>query len=113
MEKSSLSLAKQHLLEVMQSLNFGRIENLQVRSGEPLFTKATKVVRKLRIGGENCPRPELFQDDFRLKQQAIELFDSLTSVKDGEILSIEIRHGLPCAAESLEGTPNREDGQHA
>lgn len=108
MNKSSLSLPKQHLLEVMQSLNFGRIESLQVRAGEPVFTSATKVIRKFKIGGENCARPELLQTDFLLKEQTIELLESLTSLGEGEVLSMQIRYGLPCDAELIQRTRDRE-----
>ena len=36
-KKSSLSPARQKLLRLMQSVNFGRIEQLRVSGGEPVF----------------------------------------------------------------------------
>jgi hypothetical protein len=49
----------------MQRLNFGRIENLHVRGGEPVFDPAPRVSKKLKIGGENDPRPEAACEDSR------------------------------------------------
>ena len=51
--KSSLLPSQRRLLEVMQKLNFGRLENLWVRAGEQVFNPAPRIVRKLKIGGEN------------------------------------------------------------
>lgn len=93
--KSSLSDAKQRLIRLMQSINFGRIEGLQVRAGEPVFDPAPRLVRKLKIGGENGPRQETVCGDFWLKQQVVELLDAIASVGDGEVLAIEIKYGLP------------------
>jgi hypothetical protein len=93
--KGTLSPARKRLLQTMQELNFGRIENMLVRAGEPLFTPALKIVRDIKIGGENGPRPEACQSDFALKAQFAELFDHLSSIGDGSISVIEVKHGLP------------------
>ncbi|HRV31532.1 MAG TPA: hypothetical protein P5169_07450 [Kiritimatiellia bacterium] len=39
--KSSLTPPQARLVELMQRLNFGRIEDLHVRNGEPQFTPPT------------------------------------------------------------------------
>ena len=93
--KAALSPARRRLVETMQQLNFGRIENLAVRAGEPAFDPAPKVVQDIKIGGENGPRPELTHDDFALKSQIAELFNFLNSVGDGTVAVIEVKHGLP------------------
>ncbi|HNY40866.1 MAG TPA: hypothetical protein PKJ41_10740 [Bryobacteraceae bacterium] len=97
--KSSLSSSGRHLIELMQQINFGRIEGLQVQTGEPVFDPAPRVIRKLKIGGESGPSPEADRDDFWLKQQAIELFEAIATVGDGEILAIEVKNGLPFTVE--------------
>ena len=97
--KSSLSESQRHLVELMQRLNFGRIEDLQVRGGEPVFDPAPRVVRKLKIGGENGPRRETVLPDFWLKQQTSEMLEAIAELGEGEILSIEVKHGLPFAME--------------
>ena len=97
--KSSLSESQRHLVELMQRLNFGRIEDLQVRGGEPVFDPAPRVVRKLKIGGENGPRPETTRDDFLLKQQSLEMLEAIAQLGDGEVRVIEVKHGLAFAME--------------
>ena len=57
--KSSLSEPQRQLIELMQRLNFGRIEALHVQDGEPMFDPAPRIVQKVKIGADNGPRPEV------------------------------------------------------
>ena len=97
--KSSLSASHRRLIELMQRLNFGRIEDLTVRRGEPVFDPSPKLIQRVKIGGENGPRPELTSDDFLLKKQTIELLAAISDLGDGLIRSVDVRYGLPFAAE--------------
>jgi len=110
--KSSLSPAQRQLVELMQQINFGRIEDLQVRAGEPVFSPAPRVVRKLKVGGDNGPRPESAYDDFLLKSRISELLESITAIGDGEVLLIDVRHGLPFAVE-IEHFAAKDGERHA
>ena len=93
--KASLSAPRRRLLETMQRLNFGRIEDLEIRNGEPMFNPAPRVVQDIKLGGENGPRPELGNADFALKSQVAEFFDYLSRLGDGSVETIEVKHGLP------------------
>jgi hypothetical protein len=93
--KSGLSSRQRQLLEIMQRLNFGRIEGLSIRNGEPVFQPAPRVVRDIKIGGENGPRPELSIDDFALKGSVVEFFDHLARIGDGTLESVEVKYGVP------------------
>jgi hypothetical protein len=95
MTKTGLSGPRLKLVELMQRLNFGRIEGLMVRNSEPTLDQAPRIVRDIKIGSENGPRPELARDDFALKSQVEELFDHLSELGDGSVLMIEVKHGLP------------------
>ena len=95
--KSSLSSVQQTLVEQMQRINFGRIEHLPVRGGQPVWADQSRVIRKVKLGGENSPRVESDYDDFELKRQVVDLFDQLERIGDGLIRSLEIKHGLPFA----------------
>ena len=97
--KSSLSKAQSDLVELCQQHPFSRIECLLVRGGEPVFTPHPKVIQKLRMGGDNSPRPESTLPDFWLKKQLVELLETVASLGDGEIRSIEVAHGLPLLVE--------------
>jgi hypothetical protein len=97
--KSSLTERQKVLVELMQQINFGRIEALLVRDGEPNFNPAPRVVRKLKIGGENSPRPEIGSADFLLKGQVVELLEAVRELGEGTVLAIDVKHGLPFAVE--------------
>jgi hypothetical protein len=80
----------------MQKMNYGRIERLLVRGGEPVFNPPPRIVRDVKLGSaDNGARPELETADFALKKEHIELFENLRSLGDGTIESIEIKSGLP------------------
>jgi len=93
--KAKLSEPRRKLVGVMQRLNFGRIEGLLVRHGEPVFDPAPRIVQDIKIGGENGPRPEMACNDFALKSQVAELFEHLARLNDGVIEALEVKHGLP------------------
>ncbi len=93
--KSSLSPARRRLVEVMQWVNFGRLENLHVRGGEPVLDPLPRIVREIKIGGDNGPRPESRREDFLLKNHLTELFAHLDELGEGTVEVLEIKHGLP------------------
>lgn len=93
--KSTLSAARRQLVERLQQLNFGRIEGLLVRGGEPVFGPTTRVVREIKFGGDNAPRAERDLDDFVIKAQVVELLRLLVEIGHGRIDVLEVKHGLP------------------
>ena len=93
--KSSLSPSQQKLLAEMQRINYGRIEGLSVRRGEPVLDPPPRIIREIKFGGENGPRPEVGKPDFTLKAQVRDLFAQLEALGDGVIPCIEIQRGLP------------------
>ena len=93
--KSSLTHPQARLVDLMQRLNFGRIEDLHILNGEPLFDPPPRVFRDVRPGRANGPRPEAGKADFDLKDEVIDLFVHLEAVGDGVIERIEVQHGLP------------------
>jgi len=92
---ASLPPARRRLVTLMQELNFGWIENLRVRGGQPVFDPPPTVVRQVKFGGENGPRPEVAWEDFVLKAQVRELLVQMEAMGDGVIRCIEVKHGLP------------------
>jgi hypothetical protein len=94
--KAALSPNRRRLVEAMQVLNFGRIEQLQIRAGEPVFTPAPRLIQDIKIGSaDGGPRPELAREDFPLKASVLELFDHLDRIRDGTVAVVEVRYGLP------------------
>jgi hypothetical protein len=94
-KKSSLSPAGQRLVALMQSVNFGEIRDLHVRDGQPLFLPAPAVVRLVKLGADNRPRPECEGSDFLIKSQILELLEELGRFGNGRVLRIGIKHGIP------------------
>ena len=96
---SSLSPARLRLVRVMQWINFGRIENLQIREGDPCFEPRPRVIRTILLGADNSPRCEIRVSHFVLKKQVTELFGVFDRVSNGHIPLLEIKHGLPLRME--------------
>lgn len=94
-QKSRLSSALRRFLEILQRINHGTIYDLRVRAGEPVLDSPLKVVRQIKLGAENGPRPESARGDFALKAQHIEFFAQLRAIGDGTVAELEVKHGLP------------------
>lgn len=93
--KAGLSEPRRKLVETMQQMDFGHIDGLVILDGDPVFDPMPRIVRDIKLGGEDGPRPKSNHADFLLKSQVIELFDHLTEIRNGSIESIEVKHGLP------------------
>ena len=93
--KASLSTQRRQFLSELQRLNFGTIECLEIRAGEPYFTPNTRIRRQRRFPGNNGPREELALDDFVLKAQVVELFRTFDEIGNGIVETLEVLHGLP------------------
>lgn len=93
--KLQLTPERQLLVELMQTVNFGRIEGLLVRAGQPVLNPRPTVVREHKFGSDSGSRPEYGRPDFLLKRQVVEMFDQLDVLDDAIIDQIEVKHGLP------------------
>jgi hypothetical protein len=94
--KSSLSTQKKRLLEALQKTNYGRIENLLIREGEPVLSPPPRIVKDIKLGATDTgARPELNTMDFALKREHLELFEYFRRLGNGTIECIEVKAGLP------------------
>src|SRR5262245_21350499 len=93
--KAALSDSRRRLVVMMQGINFGRIEGLDVRNGNPVLDPPPRVIREITFGGENGPRPEFNAGNFLLKSQVVELLKQLDQLGDGTVEVLEVKHGLP------------------
>jgi hypothetical protein len=96
----ALSPAQRSLVELMHVQQFGRIENMPVRAGEPILSSDVKVVRVARLGGESQGTKVTGAGEFELKRQVRDLFDELARLKNGTVIRLEFRHGLPFLLET-------------
>lgn len=93
--KQSLSPARRRLVELMQELNFGRIERLRVHDGEPVLEPAPNILRDVVFGKTNAPNPARAKDDFALKEQVTQLFDLFDRERSVTVESLVVQNGLP------------------
>jgi hypothetical protein len=93
--KSALPPGHRRLVNLMQSLNFGRITVL-IRHGEADFGRPWRMRRTVKLaGGENGARPEAASVDVELCKEQTTLLAALKQVDDGARVTIEVKHGLP------------------
>ncbi len=94
--KADLSPARTRLVELMQGINYGRIEGLSIRHGEPVMDPPpSRVLRDFKPGGENGQRSESHLDDFALKKEVAELLDHIAVLGNATIHCLDVRQGLP------------------
>jgi hypothetical protein len=93
--KAVLTPARKRLVELMQEINFGRIENLQIRDAEPIFNPPPTVLRHYLFGKENGPNAYRIVDNFSLKKKLAELFAIFDHERSLSIQELIIDNGLP------------------
>jgi hypothetical protein len=93
---SQLSPSRQFLVRLCQATNYGRIEDLVVGGGEPIFSgPAPVVLADVRLDVEEYSRDEHAAADFVLCAEVRRLMAILGKIGDGRISKIEIRAGVP------------------
>jgi hypothetical protein len=94
--KSSLSPARRRLVELMQRTNFGRLENIMIRDGDPVLDDpGPRVVLEVKFAGDNGVCAQVGTGDFSLKAQIIDLFAHFDRLRHARIEVLTIKHGLP------------------
>ena len=92
--KSTLSAPRQKLLLAMQRNPWSNID-LVVSGGEPSFSPPPKITREIKLGIDAPARPDSEGGDFQLKQAVTDLFQHFDQLRDGSVITVEVRHGLP------------------
>jgi hypothetical protein len=92
--KRSLDPVELKLVETIEELGFGRIEQISIRDGRPCFERGTQVVQEIKLGSEIETSVEHSSADLTLKREFERLFKHFNQVRDCPA-DIEIRHGVP------------------
>jgi hypothetical protein len=95
-----LSAQQRRLIELMREHRFGRIENMQVRDGQPILEKDLRVVRVARLGGESGGTKVPKTAEFELNRATLDLFDELARLGNGTVVRLEFKWGLPWLLEA-------------
>ena len=93
--KAALTPARRRLVELMQEINYGRLEGLEVRDWEPVFKPPPQVVRQIVFGKDNGPNAQRAAQGFALKKKMAELFEVFDRERSFLILELVIDNGLP------------------
>lgn len=93
--KAALTPARKRLVELMQEINYGRIEGLRVQNGEPVFDPLPTVLRLFLFGKDNGPNESRGNDGFALKKKVAELFEVFDRERSLSIQELMIDNGLP------------------
>jgi hypothetical protein len=83
----------------MQRLGFGRFEFLRIENGELVLNPWPTTVRGVRFGSTYPARLKVLPTEFELKKQVAEFFAYVRALDAGEILTLEVQHGLPFSME--------------
>ena len=95
MTKAVLTPARRHLVEMMQEINYGRLEGLQVRDGDPLIDPPPTATRSFLFGRTNGPNRSREKKDFSLKKALADLFEIFDREQSLSIQELIIEDGLP------------------
>lgn len=100
--KEMLSDSYQQLVELIQAINFGCIENLYIENGEPKFEPHPRIIQRIKFSINEESREYLDQIDFELKHSVVRLIGCLKTIGTGTVKCIEVQNGLPFSME-IEG----------
>jgi len=79
----------------MQRIDFGTIEDLVVREGQPVLRPKPRVIRDVKFGARNDKRPQTGLSDFALKSSVQELMAKFDSLGEATVHRLVVKHGLP------------------
>ena len=99
-----LTIAQRWLIQIMAEYQFGRIENLRVVNGQPAPEQRMSIIRSARLGRIEGGLKVPAMDDSELKKEVWDLFDEIEQLREGYIVRLEFRHGLPFHLETTAAT---------
>lgn len=92
-----LSPGRQRLVALMHELGYGRIGNLRVRDGEPVFDPSPTIKRVYQFGKETTARAAAGGISLALKRKVQELLEVMDKERSLDIEELKIEDGLPVA----------------
>jgi hypothetical protein len=92
---SELSLPRQALVRLCQSLNYGQVQDVRVQDGDPVFDPAPLMLIELKLDVDETGRPEVDLNDFELRDEVCRLMARLDELKNTTIERLEVRAGIP------------------
>jgi hypothetical protein len=94
------STARRELIKLLRDINFGRIEDLIVRQGQPVLSPPPRIVLTLRFGSDKGADGLPTLEELAVRPAVQELLLLLSRMGDGRLHRVEVRAGSPCYAEA-------------
>src|SRR5580693_680416 len=92
---SQLSVPRQTLVRLCQSINYGHIQDLSIKDREPLLHRRPAVLLDIKLDSEERPRDECASTDFLLCAETVRLMALLDQIDNAKISRLEVRAGIP------------------
>ena len=89
----TLTPGQRKVVEIIEALGFGTIQELSIRDGQPCYDPAPRIVQEIKLGSPPG-RLRAGSDTDSLKKEFVHLFDYLSDLRRGAV-DIEVQHGLP------------------
>ena len=103
MTLNELDVRDQRLFRLMQQINFGRLESLEIKNGFAVCTPNSRRITSKKIGGENVIHISKRSDgNFLLSDKHLSFLKSIKELTSAVIEVIQIQNGLPVSMEISE-----------
>ena len=83
------------LIDLMEVICFGRIEELVIREGEPVFSPEPRVFREVRFGRPHRQTADRDEKEFDIDKLHAELMGEFARIGNGVVECLEFKHGNP------------------
>lgn len=104
MTVKELDVRDQKLFALMQQIDFGRLEHLDLQNGFAVSTAQSRKVSSRKLGKESAPhRNSRIDGNFILTDKHISFLENIKTAGSGHIVVIQIQNGLPVSMELAEG----------
>ena len=100
--RSSISPARQHLVEVMQELGDGHVESLDVEDGEPVLDPPPLVVKTIVLDRETAPGQAPPNGDIVMSDPTARLFRLFDQFRSLRVIRLDVRDGRMCRMDILD-----------
>ena len=96
---TQLSPARKALVRILREVDFGRLEDLLVRTGEPVLSPSPRVVRTVRFGASEDEGATPSLEELAQRPAVRKLMRLLSRMKNGCIARLENRNAQPAFME--------------
>ncbi|MHB9036383.1 MAG: hypothetical protein ACYC64_06925 [Armatimonadota bacterium] len=98
----TITKSEQRLLQIIQKLHNGKIEEMAVIDGEPIIDQTTKLVQRVYFVHGAVKRPVLVDHCYHDKHQVVDMLQNIREFCNGVVACLEIRDGLPYEMTTIE-----------